>query len=213
MNIEIKKSVKPINYKMAINLLEKRVNNFTSNKGKELIWFLEHKSIFTAGTSYNNKEIIDKSIKIFKTNRGGKITWHGPGQIICYMVIDLNKRKKDIRKFITLIEVSVIKFLKHYDIEAKTFEDRVGIWVTKNKNNYLKKEEKIGAIGLRLRKWITYHGLSFNINPDLNYYDSIQACGLKNYNNTSLKKLNIEITKKEFDNEFINIFLKDIENL
>ncbi len=204
-----------VNYADSIRLMEKRVSEIYKGKEKELIWFLNHNNIYTQGVNSSEDEIISKknNIPIIKTNRGGKTTYHGPGQRIVYFLIDLNKRKKDIRKFISLIEVSVIKFLKHYDIEAKTFEDRVGIWVTKNKNNYLKKEEKIGAIGLRLRKWITYHGLSFNINPDLTYYDSIQACGLKNYNNTSLKKLNIEITKKEFDNEFINIFLKDIENL
>ena len=106
MNIEIKKSTKPVNYKKAINLLEERVQNLTINNEKELIWFLEHRSIFTAGTSYKEKEIVEKSIKILKTNRGGKITWHGPGQIICYLVIDLNKRKKDIRKFISAIEKS-----------------------------------------------------------------------------------------------------------
>ena len=109
MEIEIKKSIKPVNYKTAINILEKRVHNLALKNGRELIWFLEHKSIYTAGTSYKENEIIEKSIKIFKTNRGGKITWHGPGQIICYLVIDLNKRKKDIRKFISAIEKSIIK--------------------------------------------------------------------------------------------------------
>ena len=122
MNIEIKKSTKPVNYKKAINLLEERVQNLTINNEKELIWFLEHRSIFTAGTSYKEKEIVEKSIKILKTNRGGKITWHGPGQIICYLVIDLNKRKKDIRKFISAIEKSIINTLKELNI--KSFNDR-----------------------------------------------------------------------------------------
>ena len=173
MNIEIKKSVKPINYKMAINLLEKRVNNLTSNKGKELIWFLEHKSIFTAGTSYNNKEIIDKSIKIFKTNRGGKITWHGPGQIICYMVIDLNKRKKDIRKFISAIEKTIIHTLKELNIKSFNDKKNIGIWI--NDNNKIK---KVAALGIRVKKWIAFHGFSINFSNSLKEYNKIIPCGI-----------------------------------
>ena len=132
MDIEIKKSEKPVNYKNAINLLENRVKNLILNKEKELIWFLEHKAIFTAGTSYNEKEIIDKSIKVLKTNRGGKITWHGPGQIICYLAIDLNKRKRDIRRFITVIEKTIIDTLAEFNI--KSFNDRknIGIWIHDN---------------------------------------------------------------------------------
>ena len=138
MDIQIKKSTKPVNYKKAINLLEERVQNLTINNEKELIWFLEHRSIFTAGTSYKEKEIVEKSINILKTNRGGKITWHGPGQIICYMVVDLNKRKKDIRKFISAIEKSIINTLKELDM--KSFNDRknVGIWT-----NHIMKLKKL----------------------------------------------------------------------
>ena len=108
MDIEIKKSIKPVNYIDAIKILEERVDKINNNEGNELIWILEHPSIFTAGTSYNESEILDKSIKIIKSSRGGKITWHGPGQLICYLVINLNKRKKDIRKFINVIEISII---------------------------------------------------------------------------------------------------------
>ena len=146
MDIEIKKSIKPVNYKTAINILERRVQNLALNNGRELIWFLEHKSIFTAGTNYKENEIIEKNIKIFKTNRGGKITWHGPGQIICYMVINLSKRKKDIRKFISAIEKSIIKTLEELNI--KSFNDRknVGIWI--NYNNDIKKIAAIGILSL-----------------------------------------------------------------
>ena len=114
MNIEIKKSIKPINYFAAINLLEKRLEDLHRNNDKELIWTLEHNEIFTAGTSYKKKEILDNSINLIKTNRGGKITWHGPGQIIFYFLIDLTKRNKDIRNFLTVIESSIIKSLKEY---------------------------------------------------------------------------------------------------
>ena len=173
MNIEIKKSIKPVNYKLAINELEKRVHNLALNDERELIWFLEHKSIFTAGTNYKENEIIEKSIKILRTNRGGKITWHGPGQIICYMVINLNKRKKDIRKFISVIEKSIIDTLRELDI--KSFNDRknIGIWI--NHNNEIK---KIAAIGIRVKKWIAFHGFSLNLSNNLDSYKKIIPCGI-----------------------------------
>ena len=173
MDIEIKKSIKPVNYKMAIDLLEKRVENVAIDNGKELIWFLEHKSIFTAGTSYKEKEIIDKSIKIFKSNRGGKITWHGPGQIICYVVIDLKKRKKDIRKFILAIEKTIINTLEELNIKSFNDRNNVGIWI--NDNNEIK---KIAAIGIRVKKWIAFHGFSINYSNSLNEYKKIIPCGI-----------------------------------
>ena len=204
MNIEIKKSIKPVNYKLAINLLEKRVHNLAVNKGKELIWFLEHKSIFTAGTNYKESEIIEKSIKVFKSNRGGKITWHGPGQIICYMVINLNKRKKDIRKFISAIEKSIIKTLQELNI--KSFNDRKNIGIWTNHNNEIK---KIAAIGIRVKKWIAFHGFSINYSNSLEEYKKIIPCGIKdrgvinisNIKNVSKK----EIFKKLAKNLLINL--------
>ena len=204
MDIEIKKSIKPVNYKLAINILEKRVHNLALNNGKELIWFLEHKSIFTAGTNFKENEIIEKSIKILKTNRGGKITWHGPGQIICYMVINLNKRKKDIRKFISAIEKSIINTLDEFDI--KSFNDRknVGIWT--NHNNEIK---KIAAIGIRVKKWIAFHGFSINYSNSLDEYKKIIPCGINDkgiINIKNIKKVNKEqILKKLKRNLLINL--------
>ncbi len=204
MDIEIKKSVKPVNYKTAINILEKRVHNLALKNGRELIWFLEHKSIFTAGTSYKENDIIEKSIKIFKTNRGGKITWHGPGQIICYLVIDLNKRKKDIRKFISAIEESIINTLE--EIDMKSFNDRknVGIWI--NHNNQIK---KIAAIGIRVKKWIAFHGFSINYSNSLEEYKKIVPCGIRDkgiINIINIKKVDKEkILKKLKKNLLINL--------
>ena len=204
MDIEIKKSIKPVNYKLAINILEKRVHNLALNNGRELIWFLEHKSIFTAGTNFKENEIIEKSIKILKTNRGGKITWHGPGQIICYMVINLNKRKKDIRKFISAIEKSIINTLDEFDI--KSFNDRknVGIWT--NHNNEIK---KIAAIGIRVKKWIAFHGFSINYSNSLEEYKKIIPCGINDkgiININNIKKVNKEqILKKLKKNLLINL--------
>ena len=209
--IEIINSKELINYESAIELMQSRIKEILSNNKKELIWFLEHDNVYTQGTSSKENEIIkSNNIKVIKTNRGGKTTYHGPGQRIIYFMINLNKRKKDIRKFITIIESSLIEFLDDYGIEARSFKDRVGIWVTKSNNIKFEKEKKIGAIGLRVSKWITYHGLSFNINPDMKYYDNINACGLKNYKNTSLKELNVDINYREFDKIFSQIFLKNL---
>ena len=184
MSIEIKKSQKPINYEDALKFMEKRLQEIDKNKSKDLIWILEHENIYTAGTSYKENEIIDKSIKVFKTNRGGKITYHGPGQLICYFVIDLKKGKKDIRKFITIIEKTIIETLKYYKIDTFPDKDNIGIWY-KDKS----KIKKIAAIGVRVSKWIAYHGFSININNDLKKYESIIPCGIKDKGVTNLKNI------------------------
>ena len=183
MNIEIKKSIKPVNYFDAINILESRLKDLYENNEQELIWTLEHNEVFTAGTSYKKNEIIDKSIKILETNRGGKITYHGPGQLICYFVLDLRK-KKDIRKFITIIEKTIIQTLKYYKIETFPDKDNIGIWY--KSNNELK---KIAAIGIRVSKWIAYHGFAININNDLENYKKIIPCGISDKGVTNLKNI------------------------
>ena len=202
MTIEIKISIKPVEYFKAINILEKRVHDVHNKTSKELIWILEHPYVFTAGKNYKKNEILDKKTKILQTNRGGKITWHGPGQLICYFVIDLNKRKKDIRKFVQLIENVIIKSLEEYDIY--TFSDRknIGIWI-----NHKKKIKKIAAIGIRVSKWIAYHGFSLNINNKLNSYKKIIPCGISDRGVTNLEK----IKKQNYSNikiKIINNFIK-----
>tara|TARA_B100000029_G_scaffold173622_1_gene170233 strand:- start:231 stop:854 length:624 start_codon:yes stop_codon:yes gene_type:complete len=192
MTIEIKRSIKPVKYTKAVKELEDRVGQLIEKKSNnELIWFLEHPSVFTAGSTYKNSEILDRSVKIIKTSRGGKITWHGPGQLICYFVIDLNKRNKDIRKFITKIEASIIKSLKELNINSKSDRKNIGIWYKSNKNIY-----KIGAIGIRVKKWIAYHGFSININNDLNQYKKIIPCGIENKGVTNLVKIKNQDYKK-----------------
>ena len=209
--IEIKISNDEINYEEAVLFMESRVDDISKNKSQELLWFLNHNNIFTQGTSASKEEILNSNIiDVIKTNRGGKTTYHGPGQRIVYFMLNLNNKNKDIRKFITIIESSLISFLANYNIEAKAFKDRVGIWVTKSNNITFDKEKKIGAIGLRIKKWITYHGLSFNINPDLKYYSYIHSCGLKTYKNTSMKELGIKLEQSEFDNKFKKIFLEKL---
>ena len=183
MNIEIKKSIKPVNYFDAINILESRLKDLYENNEQELIWTLEHNEVFTAGTSYKENEIIDKSINILETNRGGKITYHGPGQLICYFVLDLRK-KKDIRKFITIIEKTIIQTLKFYKIETFPDKDNIGIW-----HKYNNEVKKIAAIGIRVRKWIAYHGFAININNDLENYKKIIPCGISDKGVTNLKNI------------------------
>ena len=202
MNIEIKISKKPVEYKKAIDFLEKRLIKLKNSKASELMWLLEHPNIYTGGASYKNNEILDKNIKIIKTNRGGKITWHGPGQIICYFVIDLNKRNKDIRKFISTLEKIIIDTLKEYKI--KSFPDRknIGIWV--NHKNQIK---KIGAIGIKVKNWIAYHGFSININNDLKFYKKIMPCGINDKGIINLKYIKDQ-KYYFFDKKIIKNFIK-----
>jgi lipoyl(octanoyl) transferase len=203
MSIEIKISKKRIPYKTAMLYLNKRVEEVKINKNRELIWILEHPTTYTAGVSFNKKEIIDKKIKIIKSNRGGKITLHNPGQKIVYFVINLNKRKKDIRKLINSIEKSIIQFLENYKIQAKNDKKNIGIWV---------KNKKIAAIGIRVSKWVAYHGCSINISNNLNQYLKIIPCGLDNKKVTSISKL-ISVEPKKFENNLANIFIKNIDNI
>ena len=206
MMIEIKKSIKPIKYENAISLLENRLNEIIEKKGDELIWILEHKNVYTAGVSYKNNELLDKSIKLVKTNRGGKITHHGPGQLVFYFVIDLNKREKNIRKLITSVENTIIDTLKEFKINVFADRKNIGIWV----NNF-NKVEKVAAIGIKVKKWIAYHGFSINISNNLDAYKKIIPCGIKDKEVTNL----ISIKKQKYNNLsdiLIKKFLKEIKN-
>ncbi|MDC3125461.1 lipoyl(octanoyl) transferase LipB [Candidatus Pelagibacter sp.] len=203
MNIEIKKSVKPVNYIDAINFMEERLEQIFKYNEKELIWTLEHDEIYTAGTSYSKTDIIDKTIKIIETNRGGKITCHGPGQLVCYFVLDL-RNKKDIRKFINSIEKTIIETLKTFDIKTFADKDNVGIW--HNENGKIK---KVAAIGVRVKKWIAYHGFAINIDNNLNLYKKIIPCGIKDKGVTNL----ISIKNTDYSKIKELIIKKFISNL
>ena len=207
MTIEIKKSQNPVKYEDAISFMEYRLKDIELKKVDDLIWVLEHDHIYTSGTSYNENEIIDKSINIIKTNRGGKITYHGPGQLICYFVIDLKKGKKDIRKFISVIEKSIIETLNLYDIETFADKENIGIWY--NDNSTIK---KVAAIGVRVSKWIAYHGFSININNDLKKYDAIIPCGIKDKGITNLKQIKNQ-NYDDLENKLIEIFKTNLKNL
>ena len=206
MSIEIKKSKKPVIYEDAKKLMEDRLLNVDLNKSDELIWILEHPDVYTAGTSYNENDILDKSIKILETNRGGKITYHGPGQLICYFVIDLKKRKKDIRNFISIIEKTIIETLDFFNIKTFSDKENIGIWYKENGQT-----KKVAAIGVRISKWIAYHGFSININNNLKKYDAIIPCGIKDKGITNLKQIKDQDYGK-LEKKLVEIFSSNLNN-
>ena len=202
MSIEVKISKSRISYEKAMLFLNKRVALLKENSGLDLLWVLEHPITYTAGIRSNSKEILNKKIKIIYTNRGGKITLHNPGQKIIYFVLNLNKRKKDIRMLINIIEKSIIEFLKIYNIEGKADKKNIGIWV---------KNKKIAAIGLKVSNWIAYHGCSININNDLKAYQEIIPCGLNNKKITSVYKEKRKLIKNT-DKKIADIFIRNLKN-
>ena len=205
MKIEIKRSIKPVKYKEAIKLLEARLIDINTNNAKDLIWVLEHEEVYTGGINYNKNEILNKDIKLVETNRGGKITYHGPGQIICYFVIDLKKRKKDIRKFITLIEKTVIESLSEYNIKSFGDPKNIGIWL-----NHKNETKKIAAIGIRISKWIAYHGFAINVNNDLKKYNDIIPCGITDKGISNLKIVKDQ-NYENLNEIIIDNFIKNLE--
>ena len=207
MIIETKISKKPVIYKKAIKILEDRIVNILKNNKTEFIWILEHNNVYTAGTGFKDSDIIDKSIKIIKTNRGGKITFHGKGQIIFYFVIDLNKRKKDIRWFISIIERSIINSLKEFGINSFSDKKNVGIWI-----NHKSSIKKIASIGIKIKKWIAYHGFAINYSVNLNNFKKIIPCGIKNKGLINISELK-DIDKKKFIKILIKNFIKYLNNL
>ena len=206
MSIEIKISKKPVEYYKAFKILEKRHLDVLNNKKPELIWILEHPSVYTAGVSFKENDLLDKSQKIIKTNRGGRITYHGPGQLVFYIVINLKKRRQDIRWFINILENTLINTLQNYRVVAKASRKNVGIWV-----KHKRKTKKIAAIGIKIKKWVAYHGFSLNINVDLKEYNKIIPCGLKNRNVINL----VDIIKKKplkIKNYIIDNFLNSLKD-
>jgi len=206
MSVEIKKSIKPIKYNFAINYMEKRLDQISKGEKNELIWILEHEDIYTGGTSYKANEILDNSINFIKTNRGGKITYHGSGQLVFYFVLDLKKRKINIKKLITTIEKTIIDTLSYFKINSFADRKNIGIWCKKNK-----KIEKVAAIGIKVKKWIAYHGFSINICNDLKKYEKIIPCGIKEKKITNLVKIKNQ-NYKIINEILIKEFLINIEN-
>ena len=205
MNIEVKNSVKPVDYAKSMKILEQRVQDVLLDKKDEFLWIIEHTHVYTAGTSSKDIDLLGENLNVIKTNRGGKHTYHGPGQKVVYFVLNLNKREKDIRKLVNKIENCIIEILKEFKVKSYTDKKNIGIWV-KNRNNMM----KIAAIGIRVKKWIAYHGFAINISNDLSKYKNIVPCGIKDKGITSLKDMGItnfnkieEIIAKKFLSTFL----------
>ena len=193
---------KTIDYPDSIEFMEKKIEDIHKNKCKEFLWFLEHDNIYTAGTSAKQKDLINSNkFKVYKSSRGGQYTYHGPGQRVVYLMLNLRKKGYDIRKFISLIEEWIIKSLKDIDVNAVNDKNHVGIWV-KDKNSL----KKISSIGLRVRKGITFHGISINLNPNLENFKGINPCGNDPKDVTSLEEIGLKNKIKKFDQVLIKNF-------
>ena len=205
MNIEVKNTVKPIDYIKSMKILEKRVRDVFVGKKDEFLWIIEHNPVYTAGTTSKNEDLLNKDLHVIKTNRGGKHTYHGPGQKVVYFVLNLNKREKNIRKLVNKVESCIVDILSEYKIRSHPDRKNIGIWVG-NKDNLM----KIAAIGIRVRKWIAYHGFALNVSNDLSKYKQIVPCGIKNIKITSIKEMGIKNygdINKVIIKKFLNIFL------
>ena len=205
MNIEVKNSVKPVDYTKSMKILERRVHDVFLGKKNEFLWIVEHNSVYTAGTSSKKIDLLNKNLKVIKTNRGGKYTHHGPGQKVVYFVLNLNKRGKDIRKLVNIIENCIIDILGEYKISSYRDNKNIGIWVGNKKDSM-----KIAAIGIRVKKWIAYHGFALNVSNDLSKYKGIIPCGVKDKGITNLKEMgiiNFSNIDKIIIKKFLNIFL------
>ena len=204
MKIEVKNSEKPVDYLESMKFLEQRVNDVILGKKKELLWILEHPTVYTAGKSANKNDLLDKNLKVITTNRGGKYTLHSPGQKVVYFVLNLNNREKNIKKLVNNLEECIIEILKNYKIESQKDSENIGIWVNKGKDL-----KKIAAIGIRVKKWIAYHGFSINVCNDLKKYEKIIPCGVKEKGITNMRDMGV----KNFNNideiivnKFLNVF-------
>ncbi len=205
--IDWKTSEKPINYEIAVKTMETRVQDIISGKANELIWFLEHPSLYTAGTSAKKQDLLNPNLlPIYKTGRGGSYTYHGPGQRIVYLMLNLSNRKSgsdlDLHQYIEKLENWLIATLLNFGVKGEKRKNRVGIWVITPDGN----EEKIAAIGIRVKRWVTFHGVSININPNLKNYDGIIACGVQNFGVTSLYELGVDVEMREVDQVLKNEF-------
>ncbi|MDC1269877.1 lipoyl(octanoyl) transferase LipB [Amylibacter sp.] len=205
------KTEKFINYPDALEQMEQIVSGLISGNDLEHVWLLEHPELYTAGTSANLSDLIDPDLfPVYSSQRGGQYTYHGPGQRIAYTMLDLNKRGKDVRKYVHSLEEWIIQTLAEFDIKGERRKDRVGVWVLRDdkppssSGQFL--EDKIAAVGVRLRKWISFHGIAINVNPNLNHYKGIVPCGIQQHGVTSLADLGLKVTIEDLDKALIKTF-------
>lgn len=197
-----------VDYETALSFMESRSLAIQQGEAPECVWLLEHPSLYTAGTSSKNTDLLIPDLfPIFHTGRGGQYTYHGPGQRIAYVMLDLNQRLRDVRAYVAALEEWIIRLLRHLTIVGNRHEERVGIWVY---NPKLEQEEKIAAIGIRIRHWVTTHGIALNVNPNLEHFKGIVPCGLQSYAVTSLEELSTPPTMSKIDmllrQEFTAVF-------
>lgn len=198
-------------YLEAVTFMEKRADAIARGEADELVWLVEHPALYTAGTSAKAIDLIAPAmLPVFQTGRGGEYTYHGPGQRVAYVMLDLKRRKPDVRAFVASLEAWVISALDQFNIRGETREDRVGVWVARpdqpNRVLGVYPEDKIAAIGIRLTRWVSFHGISLNVEPDLSHYDGIIPCGITGYGVTSLVDLGLPVTMQDADNALFKAF-------
>ncbi|MFZ1726046.1 MAG: lipoyl(octanoyl) transferase LipB [Albidovulum sp.] len=198
-------------YETALELMEDRVAAIGASREPELIWMLEHPPLYTAGTSAKRQDLIDPDrFPVFEARRGGQYTYHGPGQRVVYVMLDLNRRGRDVRAFVTNLEAWIIATLAEFGVKGERREGRVGVWVvrpdkTSDRSTGMR-EDKIAAIGVKIRKWISFHGISINITPDLSHFDSIVPCGIQGHGVTSLADLGLAASLADVDEALSKTF-------
>ena len=207
-----------VDYETALAKMDNHVEKMIQGEAGEKIWLLEHPPLYTAGTSADRKDLVEPNrFPVFETKRGGQYTYHGPGQRVVYVMLDLNKRGKDVKKFVKNLETWIALTLSEFNIIGQSRDGRVGIWVErpdKPLNNYgAVQEQKIAAIGVRLKKWITLHGLSINLDPDLSHFQGIVPCGIKEHGVTSLVDLGLPVSMHDLDNALKKSFSKVFQNI
>ena len=199
-NIDWLSESAPVGYRDALSAMERRNSAIGEGEAKELVWLLEHPPVYTAGTSADGAELLDPRFEVVEAGRGGRYTYHGPGQRIGYLMLDLKQRGRDVRCFVHSVEGWVIATLGDLGVECWRSAGRIGIW-TRDIDG---REAKIGAIGVRVRRWVTMHGFSVNISPDLSHFTGIVPCGIEEFGVTSLARLGLDITPAQFDKALLN---------
>jgi len=184
----------PVAYPDALALMEDRAAAIAEGRARELVWLLEHPPIYTAGTSADDADLLDARFPVFRTGRGGQFTYHGPGQRVGYVMLDLKTRKPDVRAYVRDLEQWLIETLAEFNVKGERREGRVGIWVQRGM-----REDKIAALGVRIKRWVTFHGVSLNVDPDLSHFTGIVPCGISQHGVTSLADLGIPVTMADVD--------------
>ena len=206
--LEWKVSAQPVPYPEALVEMEARADAIAAGKAEEEVWLLEHPPIYTAGTSANDADLIDARFPVYRTGRGGQFTYHGPGQRVGYVMLDLKRRKPDVRAYVHDLEQWLIEALANLGVKGERRADRVGIWVTRPTSGNTPREDKIAALGVRIRRWVTFHGVALNVNPDLSHFAGIVPCGVRGHGVTSLADLGIAASMDEVDEALKRAFTK-----